>query len=200
LRKAFIISLSIHVLLFVLLWRVGWQRDSLIYIPQVYQVQLIAMPQPPPEEKKVSVVEKETIPPPPDEKKKLKPKLKEAEVRPDSAQSSTVSQPASSEAVSSVRTDEPFEFPYYLRLMIGKISRNWRNPYSGHGEKVLATIYFQVLRDGVIIGPRVDKSSGAPTFDRAALRAVIISSPLPQLPPDYQERQLTVYLDFEYSR
>ncbi len=199
-RKAFIISLSIHVLLFVLLWRVGWQQDSLIYIPQVYQVQLIAMPPPPTEEGKVPVVEKETIPPPPDEKKKLKPKLIEAEVRPGSAQSSTVSQPASSEAVSSVRTDEPFEFPYYLRLMIGKISRNWRNPYSGYGKKVLATIYFQVLRDGAITGPRVDKSSGAPTFDRAALRAVIISSPLPQLPPDYQERQLTVYLDFEYSR
>ena len=194
-RKALFISFTVHVFLFLLLWRVGWKRVSEIYVPQVYQVQLIAMPQvvTPPEEE-TPTVEVETIPPPPDEKKKLKPKLKQAKVQPDSDQS-----PAG-ETLSGVRTDEPFEFPYYLRLMIGKISRNWRNPYSGRGEKVLATVYFQVLRDGTIIAPRVEKSSGAPTFDRAALRAVIVSNPLPQLPPDFQENQLTVYIDFEYSR
>ena len=194
-RKALFISFTVHVLLFVLLWRVGWKRVSEIYVPQVYQVQLIAMPQVvvPPEEE-TPTVEVETIPPPPDEKKKLKPKLQQAKVQPDSAQSPT------GESLSGLRTDELFEFPYYLRLMIGKISRNWRNPYSGRGDKVLATVYFQVLRDGTIISPRVEKSSGAPTFDRAALRAVIISNPLPQLPPDYQEQQLTVYIDFEYSR
>jgi len=185
----------VHVFLFLLLWRVGWKRVSEIYVPQVYQVQLIAMPQvvAPPEEE-TPTVEVETIPPPPDEKKKLKPKLQQAKVQPESAQS-----PAG-ESLSSVRTDELFEFPYYLRLMIGKISRNWRNPYSGRGEKVLATVYLQVLRDGTIISPRVEKSSGVPTFDRAALRAVIISNPLPQLPPDFQEQQLTVYIDFEYIR
>ena len=194
-RKALFISFTVHVFLFLLLWRVGWKRVSEIYVPQVYQVQLIAMPQvvAPPEEE-TPTVEVETIPPPPDEKKKLKPKLQQAKVQPESAQS-----PAG-ESLSSVRTDELFEFPYYLRLMIGKISRNWRNPYSGRGEKVLATVYLQVLRDGTIISPRVEKSSGVPTFDRAALRAVIISNPLPQLPPDYQEQQLTVYIDFEYIR
>ena len=195
-RKALFISFAVHILLFVLLWRVGWERVSDIYVPQVYQVQLIAMPQvEPPPEVKTPTVEVETIPPPPDEKKKLKPKLKKAEVRPDSAQSQTAG-----EALSSARTDELFEFPYYLRLMIGKISRNWRNPYSGRGDKVRATIYFQVLRDGTIIGPRVEKSSGAPTFDRAALRAVMVSNPLPPQPADYQETQLTVHLDFEYKR
>ena len=194
-RKALFISFTVHVFLFLLLWRVGWKRVSEIYVPQVYQVQLIAMPQvaAPPEEE-TPTVEVETIPPPPDEKKKLKPKLQQAKVQPESAQS-----PAG-ESLSSVRTDELFEFPYYLRLMIGKISRNWRNPYSGRGEKVLATVYLQVLRDGTIISPRVEKSSGVPTFDRAALRAVIISNPLPQLPPDFQEQQLTVYIDFEYIR
>ena len=194
-RKALFISFAVHVFLFLLLWRVGWKRVSEIYVPQVYQVQLIAMPQvvAPPEEE-TPTVEVETIPPPPDEKKKLKPKLQQAKVQPESAQS-----PAG-ESLSSLRTDELFEFPYYLRLMIGKISRNWRNPYSGRGEKVLATVYLQVLRDGTIISPRVEKSSGVPTFDRAALRAVIISNPLPQLPPDYQEQQLTVYIDFEYIR
>ena len=194
-RKALFISFTVHVFLFLLLWRVGWKRVSEIYVPQVYQVQLIAMPQvvAPPEEE-TPTVEVETIPPPPDEKKKLKPKPQQAKVQPESAQS-----PAG-ESLSSVRTDELFEFPYYLRLMIGKISRNWRNPYSGRGEKVLATVYLQVLRDGTIISPRVEKSSGVPTFDRAALRAVIISNPLPQLPPDYQEQQLTVYIDFEYIR
>lgn len=198
-RKALFISLATHVFLFLLLWQVGWQRVSDIYIPQVYQVQLIAMPQvtAPPEEKTLTV-ELETIPPPPEEKRKIKPRLKEAEVRPDTARSAPL--PVAGENVSAARTDEPFEFPYYLRLMIGKISRNWRNPYAGKGDLVHATIYFQVLRDGTIINYRVEESSGASTFDRAALRAVIVSHPLPQLPPDYQESQLTVHLDFEYRR
>ncbi|MBN2290731.1 MAG: TonB C-terminal domain-containing protein, partial [Candidatus Glassbacteria bacterium] len=117
-----------------------------------------------------------------------------------SAETAEKADDLSSEGVSSARTDELFEFPYYLRLMIGKISRNWRNPYSGQGDAVQATIFFQVLSDGTIINARVENSSGAPTFDRAALRAVIISSPLVQLPPDYQEAQLTVHLDFEYRR
>ncbi|MEA2064278.1 MAG: TonB family protein, partial [Gemmatimonadota bacterium] len=135
----------------------------------------------------------------PEEKKKLKPKLIEKKPEPKKA-APAEKKTAGAEGLSRVRSDELFEYNYYLRLMTGKISRNWRNPYVGKGDKVLCTIYYQVLRDGTVVGPRVEKSSGASTFDRAALRAVIVSSPLPPLPPDYEEAQLTVHLDFEYIR
>ena len=190
-RKAFLISLSGHILLLFMLWVSCGTKVRYIEIPPIYQVELVAMPQlqePPPEEP-VPEVDMETIPPPPDEKKKIKPKRKQAKPKPKVQQ-----------ATATVRSDELFEFPWYLRLMTDKISRNWRNPYRGEEESVLCTIYFRTLRDGTVSGLRLEKSSGISVFDRAALRAVMSSSPLPQLPPDYAESHLTVHLDFEYRK
>ena len=190
-RKAFLISLSGHILLLFMLWVSCGKKVRYIEIPPIYEVELIAMPQlqePPPEEP-VPEVDVETIPPPPDEKKKIKPKKKQAKPEPKVQQ-----------ATATVRSDELFEFPWYLRLMTDKISRNWRNPYRGEEESVLCTIYFRTLRDGTVTGLRLEKSSGISVFDRAALRAVMSSSPLPQLPPDYAESHLTVHLDFEYRK
>ncbi len=190
-RKAFLISLSGHILVFFSLWVSCGKKVRYIEIPPIYEVELIAMPQlqePPPEEP-VPEVDMETIPPPPDEKKKIKPKKKQAKPKPKVQQ-----------ATATVRSDELFEFPWYLRLMTDKISRNWRNPYRGEEESVLCTIYFRILRDGTVTGLKLEKSSGISVFDRAALRAVMSSSPLPQLPPDYAESHLTVHLDFEYRK
>ncbi|HUU29675.1 MAG TPA: TonB family protein [archaeon] len=202
-KIAFIISFSLHLLILGSLWHFGWKRVSNIYAFQVHQVQLVTLPRleaAPPAES-VPEVEMETIPPPPEEKKELKPKQKET--TPKTAPQKTeeiVGSAKMDESVSGVRSDEFFEFPYFIRLMTDKISRNWRNPYSGEAETVLCTIYFKILKNGDIIGERVEKPSGFSSFDRAALRAVKISSPLPPLPPDYGESQLTVHLDFEYNR
>ena len=190
-RKAFLISLSGHILVLFSLGVSCGKKVRYIEIPPIYEVELIAMPQlqePLPEEP-VPEVDMETIPPPPDEKKKIKPKKKQAKPKPKVQQTTAT-----------VRSDELFEFPWYLRLMTDKISRNWRNPYRGEEESVLCTIYFRTLRDGTVTGLRLEKSSGISVFDRAALRAVMSSSPLPQLPPDYAESHLTVHLDFEYRK
>lgn len=200
-RKAFIISLSGHILILLMLWVSCGKSIQYIDIPQVYQVQLVAMPQveePAPEEP-VPEVDVETIPPPPDEKKKIKPKLKEAKPKPKEQQKQVV-RSQEQQSTATVRSDELFEFPWYLRLMTDKISRNWRNPYQGEEESVLCTIYFRISRDGTVTGLSLEKSSGISAFDRAALRAVVNSSPLPHLPPDYAESQLTVHLDFEYRK
>lgn len=202
-RKAFVISILVHVGLLLSLYFFGWERSITISMPQIYQVQLVTMPeiQAAPLEETVPEVDVETIPPPPEEKKQLKPKQKEAQPRPKPQQQTeqrVIRQ--SEEALSGMRSDEQFEFPYYLRLMTQKIRRNWRNPYVGEADSVLCTIYFRIQRDGTVNDPRVEKSSGEPSFDRAALRAVINSSPLPNLPPDFSEPRLTVHLDFEYRR
>lgn len=200
-RKAFIISLSGHILILFSLWSSCGKKVSYIDIPQIYEVELIAMPQieePPPEEP-VPDVDVETIPPPPEEKKKIKPKKKETEPKQQEQQKQAIgSQQQQSSAT--VRSDELFEFPWYLRLMTDKISRNWRNPYRGEEESVLCTIYFRIIKNGTVNGMRLEKSSGISAFDRAALRAVASSSPLPHLPPDYAEPHLTVHLDFEYRK
>jgi periplasmic protein TonB len=204
-RKALIVSFVLHILILFSLWGMGWVKGSTIFVPSVYQVQLIAMPQvqaAPAVEVVQKVEADEAIPPPPEQKKVLKPKLKKEEPKKASSQTSSSALPngggTSDQPLSGMRSDEAFEYPYYLRIMVDKISRSWTNPYSGGGESVLATIYFRVQRDGTIVEPRVEKSSGIASFDRAALRAVINSNPLPSLPPDFLETQLTVHLDFEY--
>jgi len=202
-RKAFVISITIHVGLMLFLYYFGWERVVTISMPQVYRVQLISMPQvqAAPVEQVVPEVDVETIPPPPEEKKQLKPKPKEAQPRKQQpADNRLIQENKADQALSGMRSDEQFEFPWYLQLMVNKIRRNWRNPYAGQAEVVLCTIYFRIQRDGRVDDARVEKSSGEASFDRAALRAVINSSPLQQLPPDYGESRLTVHLDFEYRK
>ena len=203
-RKAFVISITTHVGLLLFLYYFGWERVVTISMPQVYQVQLISMPeiQAAPVEEPAPEVDVETIPPPPEEKKKLKPKQKEAQPKQEQKPNTDkkLLQENRSEGLSGMRSDEQFEFPWYLNLMINKIRRNWRNPYQGEADSVLCTIYFRIQRSGQVGDARVEKSSGEASFDRAALRAVINSNPLTPLPPDFTESRLTIHLDFVYRR
>ncbi len=204
-RKAFITSAVIHALLVVAVAVAGWRSVSYISMPSITQVQLVAMPdiQTAPPEETVEQVEAETIPPPPEEKKRLKPKLKKETPKPKKQAASdkmVLSKSATNQALSGFSSDEDFgQYPYYLRLMVNKISSNWINPYSGQAESVLATVFFRIARDGTVSDVRIENSSGAASFDRAAQRAVLSSNPLPPLPSDYSEAQLTVHLDFEYK-
>jgi TonB family protein len=202
-RKAFIISIVTHVGLLLFLYYFGWDRTVTVSMPAVYQVQILSMPQvqAAPVEEVVPEVDVETIPPPPEEKKRLRPKQKKAKPQPKQQQQTEkrLIQENKSEGLKGI-SDEQFEFPWYLKLMVRKITSKWRNPYAGQAERVTCTIYFRIQRDGQIEDARVEKSSGEASFDRAALRAVINSSPLTQLPPDYRESRLTVHLDFEYRK
>ncbi|MDP9190903.1 MAG: TonB family protein [Acidobacteriota bacterium] len=88
------------------------------------------------------------------------------------------------------------DFPHtlYLQAMHRRIGMNWfrGDPPAG----IKAIIYFRILRDGTITEARVQTSSGNGTFDRAALSAVLSSSPLNPLPFAYNGTYLGVQLTF----
>jgi protein TonB len=88
------------------------------------------------------------------------------------------------------------DFPYtiYVNQMLVKIGRNWARP--GAGGELLAQVYFVIDRDGRVRDAEIEKSSGNAAFDRAALRSVIESSPLPPLPFGYSGTWLGVHLTF----
>lgn len=89
-----------------------------------------------------------------------------------------------------------FETPTYINILFAKIKNRWYNPFQGT-DKTAAVIYFTILRNGHIIDPIVEHSSGAPSFDQSALRAVIESKP-PPLPLEYTGNQLGIHLEFQY--
>lgn len=88
------------------------------------------------------------------------------------------------------------DFPYtiYVNQMLSKIGRNWARPQIS-GE-MLAQVYFVIERDGRARDAKIMRSSGNAAFDRAALRSILESSPLPPLPFGYGGTWLGVHLSF----
>ena len=88
------------------------------------------------------------------------------------------------------------DFPYtiYIDRMKTLIGSHWFRPQVGAGPTT--TVHFTIERDGTIRDAKVEAESGNPTFDRAALRAVLGSSPLPPLPFAYSGTYLGVHLNF----
>ena len=92
--------------------------------------------------------------------------------------------------------DQPdFKYSYYIERMVFAIATNWFKP----AEKITTNpvIRFRIERDGTVVDPEIERSSGLPFVDRAALRAVLASSPLPPLPTEYAGGHLGVHLVFE---
>jgi TonB family protein len=87
-----------------------------------------------------------------------------------------------------------FHFTYYVERMLALIESRWYKPAVPPNTR--ARVRFRIHRDGRVDGIVLEESSGQPTFDRAALRALYAANPLPPLPPAYGKPTLTVHLAF----
>lgn len=91
------------------------------------------------------------------------------------------------------RLDSPdFTYGYYVDQMLAQISRNWSRPPVKGG--IEAWLHYRIQRDGAITDVEILRSSGFESFDLAAMRAVLTSSPLPPLPSGFREPFLGVNL------
>jgi TonB family protein len=97
--------------------------------------------------------------------------------------------------------DADFEFTYYLISLRNRIGQNWSAPAGlvTAGKPVRAIVHFRVQRNGAVADARLEESSRIAFFDQSALRAVILSNPLPPLPLGYGGSQLGVHFAFEYT-
>jgi colicin import membrane protein len=89
-----------------------------------------------------------------------------------------------------------FPFAWYLRQVQRKISEKWDGQAR---EGTQPQVVFDIGRDGRVSGLRVEKTSGNPLYDQAALRAITEAAPLPPLPDDFKDSSLKVHLGFNYS-
>jgi TonB family protein len=95
-----------------------------------------------------------------------------------------------------VSLDEPdFRFPVYIQNLVQIISSNWYKPVQE--VKTSPVAHFQIERDGRITNAIVVVSSGLPFVDRAALRAIRVSSPVPPLPAEFGGSHLGIQVVFE---
>jgi TonB family protein len=87
--------------------------------------------------------------------------------------------------------------PEYVNQMIERIRSTW-DQYAD--STAIVVVRFTISRDGTIMEPTVETSSGNQTLDFAARRAVVIAKQLPALPPQYPNSTLGVHLTFQYQR
>jgi protein TonB len=93
-------------------------------------------------------------------------------------------------------------FPWYVEAVQRRISSNWLqstiDPSIRWAPRVVAT--FEILRDGSIANVQITQSSGNPSVDTSAARAIRNSSPLNGLPPGYNGSYVSVEFWFDFRR
>jgi len=89
------------------------------------------------------------------------------------------------------------DFPYsiYIDRMRTLIGQHWYRPQAAPG--IAATVSFVIDRDGTIREVTPETKSGNMTFDLAAQRAILESSPLPPLPFGYSGTYIRIHLTFK---
>jgi len=86
--------------------------------------------------------------------------------------------------------------PEYINTMIVRVRQAW-SPNQGAVGQTL--VKFTIQRNGALVNAEVERSSGNPVLDTAALRAIITTRALPPLPDAFPNPALTVHLNFQYQ-
>jgi periplasmic protein TonB len=75
---------------------------------------------------------------------------------------------------------------YYFEMLRRINEKWWLNRDNQEGGRNRAVFYLVIARDGTIVDRMMATSSGNPAYDRAMMRTLEASSPLPPLPESYR--------------
>jgi protein TonB len=91
---------------------------------------------------------------------------------------------------------------WYVRVVQQKVSENWLkyevDPRIGDAQRVYVT--FDIARDGHPGNVQVEQSSGVPSLDQSAVRALQRIDTFGPLPSDYSGSKVSVEFWFDYKR
>lgn len=88
------------------------------------------------------------------------------------------------------------DFGPYMRELQRRIKLNWDPPKGNESKTVV--LLFKIAKDGRLISSRVHKSSGLPSADQAALKAVELTAPFRPLPADFKGQSIDIQFTFDY--
>ena len=95
-------------------------------------------------------------------------------------------------------------YGWYIEAATRRIEGNWDvlslDPVARNSRTLHCAVTFTINRDGTLKNPQITEPSGNLSWDNAALRAVLSSSPLPPLPGDYSGAYVNATYDFPRSR
>jgi protein TonB len=91
-------------------------------------------------------------------------------------------------------------YGWYIAAVKRRIDPNWDRFSIDASVRASQTMHcsvsFTIARDGSVRNVRVSESSGNGSWDNSGVRAILNSSPLPALPPDYSGSSVDVIWDF----
>jgi protein TonB len=171
-------------------------------------------PAPPPEPKEAHAVREIPVPKPKDKPvKPVKPPQKEPERTPEPQAPSAPkggggapdappnANPApGGGAVTATIGGGDSSLGWYGAAVKAALESAWAKPYLEDAQGTVSVIVtFDIARNGTTSNFRILQSSGIPSLDRSAQRAVIEASPLPAVPPTWTEATLPVTMRFDLS-
>jgi len=93
-------------------------------------------------------------------------------------------------------------FSWYVQIVQRKVSENWLkyevDPRITQANRVYVT--FDIARDGHPTNVQIEQSSGVPSLDISAMRAIQRIDTFGPLPPDYSGNRVSVEFWFDYKR
>ncbi len=93
-------------------------------------------------------------------------------------------------------------FAWYVRVVQQKVSENWLKYEVDPGITDARRVYltFDILRDGQPTNVSVEQSSGVPSLDQSAVRALQRIDTFGPLPSDYSGNKVSVEFWFDYKK
>ena len=88
------------------------------------------------------------------------------------------------------------DFGPYMRELQRRIKLNWDPPKGNESKTVI--LMFKIAKDGRLLSCKVNKSSGLPSADQAALKAVELTAPFRPLPVDFKGQSIDIQFTFDY--
>ena len=88
------------------------------------------------------------------------------------------------------------DFGPYMRELQRRIKLNWDPPKGNESKTVV--LLFKIARDGRLLSCRVNRSSGLPSADQAAIKAVELTAPFRPLPADFKGQNIDIQFTFDY--
>jgi protein TonB len=94
-------------------------------------------------------------------------------------------------------------YAWYIEAVRRRINQNWLQSTIDPGVRAAHVAHcvmtFTIYKDGSVKDVRLSQTSGNMSMDNSAQRALLSSSPMPPLPPDYSGSYVNVTFDFDLS-